>query len=183
MVNSINLNSLQEIVNSGKANHIIKKDGTRIILKYAMTGRGTTLVYGDIILRKNEKNEIQEINPFCITYSGNGESAFGNSCDGGNSRDGGNTSILKPQDRIRKVSGEIIPVVPFTKKPYKINVGDTVERQLKNGDYVLFNRQPTLHTGSMIAKRVIIRPGKTLRFNLASCKSFGADKHFIVRKK
>jgi DNA-directed RNA polymerase beta' subunit len=54
-------------------------------------------------------------------------------------------------------------------------LGDVVERQLKNGDIVLFNRQPTLHKASMLAKRIIVRPCKTFRFNLASTKSFNAD--------
>ena len=45
----------------------------------------------------------------------------------------------------------------------------------KNGDIILFNRQPTLHRGSMLAKRIIVRGNKTFRFNLASTKSFNAD--------
>ena len=40
--------------------------------------------------------------------------------------------------------------------------------------------QPTLHSGSMLAKRIIIRKGKTFRFNLASCKSFNADFDFKI---
>ena len=58
---------------------------------------------------------------------------------------------------------------------YTIEIGDVVERQLKNGDIILFNRQPTLHRGSMLAKRIIVRGNKTFRFNLASTKSFNAD--------
>jgi DNA-directed RNA polymerase III subunit RPC1 len=61
------------------------------------------------------------------------------------------------------------------KRDFKLELGDVVERQLKNGDIVLFNRQPTLHKASMLAKRVIVRPCKTFRFNLASTKSFNAD--------
>jgi DNA-directed RNA polymerase beta' subunit len=56
-----------------------------------------------------------------------------------------------------------------------VEIGDTVERHLKNGDIVLFNRQPTLHRGSMLAKPIIVRGNKTFRFNLASTKSFNAD--------
>jgi DNA-directed RNA polymerase beta' subunit len=54
-------------------------------------------------------------------------------------------------------------------------LGDIIERCLQNGDMVLINRQPTLHGGSMMAHRVIRRPGKTMRLNLAVCKSFNAD--------
>ena len=35
--------------------------------------------------------------------------------------------------------------------------------------------QPTLHSGSMMAQEVVIRPGKTFRFNLSINKSFNAD--------
>jgi DNA-directed RNA polymerase beta' subunit len=70
----------------------------------------------------------------------------------------------------------MITDIEITKKrDFKLEIGDTVERHLKNGDIVLFNRQPTLHKASMLAKRIIIRPCKTFRFNLAATKSFNAD--------
>lgn len=57
-----------------------------------------------------------------------------------------------------------------------MNPGDYVERKLKEGDMLLFNRQPTLHRGSIIAMKV--KPvdfGQTLRMNLAITASFNAD--------
>jgi len=51
----------------------------------------------------------------------------------------------------------------------------TVERQLVDGDVVLFNRQPSLHRMSMMAHRVRIMPGKTFRFNLCVCPPYNAD--------
>ena len=50
-----------------------------------------------------------------------------------------------------------------------------VERQLQNGDYVLLNRQPTLHKASMMAMEILIKDCKTLRMNLAITKPFNAD--------
>jgi DNA-directed RNA polymerase beta' subunit len=58
---------------------------------------------------------------------------------------------------------------------FKLQEGDIVERKLRNGDLVVFNRQPTLHRGSAIAKEIVIREGKTIRMNLASTKTFNAD--------
>jgi len=58
---------------------------------------------------------------------------------------------------------------------FKLQLGDIVERRLQNGDYLILNRQPTLHKGSMLAQRVVRRPGKTIRMNLAITKSFNAD--------
>jgi DNA-directed RNA polymerase II subunit RPB1 len=44
-----------------------------------------------------------------------------------------------------------------------------------DGDILLLNRQPTLHKGSMIAQKIRIIPGKTIRLNLATTKTFNAD--------
>src|SRR2546425_11704498 len=54
-------------------------------------------------------------------------------------------------------------------------VGYTVERQLVDGDIVLFNRQPSLHRMSMMAHEVRVMPHKTFRFNLAVCPPYNAD--------
>ena len=50
-----------------------------------------------------------------------------------------------------------------------------MERYLRDGDFVLLNRQPTLHKASMMAMRILIRPGKTIRMNLSITKPFNAD--------
>jgi len=57
----------------------------------------------------------------------------------------------------------------------KIEPGFVVERELKDGDVVLFNRQPSLHKMSMMAHEVKIVPGKTFRLNLAVCPPYNAD--------
>ncbi len=56
-----------------------------------------------------------------------------------------------------------------------INYGTIVERTLQNGDYVLFNRQPTLHRMSMMGHRVRILPYNTFRLNLSVCTPYNAD--------
>ncbi len=50
-----------------------------------------------------------------------------------------------------------------------------VERQMVDGDVVLFNRQPSLHRMSMMAHRVRVMDGKTFRFNLCVCPPYNAD--------
>jgi DNA-directed RNA polymerase beta' subunit len=49
------------------------------------------------------------------------------------------------------------------------------ERTLEDGDYVLLNRQPTLHRMSMMAHRVRILPHHTFRINLSVCMPYNAD--------
>lgn len=56
-----------------------------------------------------------------------------------------------------------------------IELGDTVYRKLQDGDYVMLNRQPTLHKASMMALKVKILPIKTLKINLAISKPFNCD--------
>lgn len=53
--------------------------------------------------------------------------------------------------------------------------GDIIERQLIDGDLVLFNRQPTLHRVSIMAHEVKLLPGNTLRLNSAATTPYNAD--------
>ncbi|MEM3020553.1 MAG: DNA-directed RNA polymerase subunit A' [Candidatus Micrarchaeaceae archaeon] len=53
--------------------------------------------------------------------------------------------------------------------------GDILDRQLIDGDVVLFNRQPTLHRISINAHIVRVLPGNTFRVHLASVTPYNAD--------
>jgi len=53
--------------------------------------------------------------------------------------------------------------------------GDVVERCLVDDDVVLFNRQPSLHKGSMMSYRVRLMPHKTFRLNMAVTLPLNAD--------
>ncbi|GAA5818008.1 MAG: DNA-directed RNA polymerase subunit A' [Methanobrevibacter sp. CfCl-M3] len=57
----------------------------------------------------------------------------------------------------------------------KLEPGYIIERHLKDGDIVLFNRQPSLHRMSMMAHEVKILPYKTFRLNLCVCPPYNAD--------
>ncbi|MGC9778564.1 MAG: DNA-directed RNA polymerase subunit A' [Candidatus Heimdallarchaeota archaeon] len=63
----------------------------------------------------------------------------------------------------------------------KRNVADSlepgfiVERHLKDGDIVLFNRQPSLHRMSIMAHKVKVMPFRTFRLNLCVCPPYNAD--------
>ncbi|MBE0523235.1 MAG: DNA-directed RNA polymerase subunit A' [Methanosarcinales archaeon] len=56
-----------------------------------------------------------------------------------------------------------------------LELGWKVDRQLKNGDIVLFNRQPSLHRMSIMAHEVKVLPHKTFRLNPAVCPPYNAD--------
>ncbi len=57
----------------------------------------------------------------------------------------------------------------------EIKFGDVVHRHLNNGDYVLFNRQPSLHKMSMMCHKVIIMPYQTFRLNVLDTPPYNAD--------
>jgi DNA-directed RNA polymerase II subunit RPB1 len=64
----------------------------------------------------------------------------------------------------------------YSNTKIQLRVGDIVERHIKDGDYVLFNRQPTLHKMSIMGHEVrIIKYGDTFRMNQAVCKAYNAD--------
>lgn len=58
----------------------------------------------------------------------------------------------------------------------ELKVGDTVDRHLRDGDYVLFNRQPSLHKMSMMCHRVKVMPFQTFRLNVLCTNPYNADK-------
>ncbi len=107
--------------------------------------RGTRLLNGDIIYRGDK--QIPVVN--------------------------GRELVLEGDKVLR--NGEFIDKIKYSNRSYSLTNGWIVHRPLQDDDYVLLNRQPTLHMASMLAMRVKIKPHKTLRFNLASTKGFNAD--------
>jgi len=53
--------------------------------------------------------------------------------------------------------------------------GYRVERHLQDGDFVIFNRQPSLHKMSMMGHRARIMPYSTFRLNLCVTTPYNAD--------
>ncbi|KAK4170350.1 hypothetical protein QBC43DRAFT_4430 [Cladorrhinum sp. PSN259] len=57
----------------------------------------------------------------------------------------------------------------------QIEYGWKVERHLVDGDYIIFNRQPSLHKESMMGHRVRVMPYSTFRLNLSVTSPYNAD--------
>jgi hypothetical protein len=112
-----NIEILTQIVNSGRANYVLKNNGkTRINLERALFRKGTELLYGDIIYRQNGDQIRVET---------------------GKER-------LKDGDRVKRNEEFLVDLKYPTRREYKLEIGDIVERKLMNRDIVLLNRQPTL---------------------------------------
>ena len=64
------------------------------------------------------------------------------------------------------------PMAGFTSKPMGPKI---VLRHVQNGDYLLVNRQPTLHKPSIQCHKARIMPGqRTIRMHYSCCKAFNA---------
>ena len=57
----------------------------------------------------------------------------------------------------------------------QLQVGWVVERHIVDGDYIIFNRQPSLHKESMMGHRVKVMPYSTFRLNLSVTSPYNAD--------
>ncbi len=150
-VSEFNRDYLLDIIYNEKANFIVRND-KRINLKYALYTQGTKLLPHDVIKRVNNLGKYYNID---VKYDTN-------------------KYKLLPGDVLIRDGKEMNGVKYCEKNVIKLNVGDIVERQLKDGDVLYLNRQPTLHTGSMIAQKIKIIPGKTFRFPLAITKCYNA---------
>ncbi|MBU1196933.1 DNA-directed RNA polymerase subunit A' [Candidatus Micrarchaeota archaeon] len=78
--------------------------------------------------------------------------------------------VIRPDGKRKKVTP-----VNLEETLSEITIGYTIERQLMDGDIVIFNRQPSLHRISMMCHTVKVLPGKTFRFNVADCRPYNAD--------
>ena len=77
---------------------------------------------------------------------------------------------------LERKNGENISLRYVDKENIIINVGDIIHRHMLDGDYILFNRQPTLHRMSMMSHKVkVLSKGDTFRMNVADTKPYNAD--------
>ncbi|CEH14257.1 beta and beta-prime subunits of dna dependent rna-polymerase [Ceraceosorus bombacis] len=72
-------------------------------------------------------------------------------------------------------TGERIDLKYNKRSDMALQYGWTVERHLRDGDYVLFNRQPSLHKMSMMCHRVKLMDFSTFRLNLSVTPPYNAD--------
>ena len=66
----------------------------------------------------------------------------------------------------------------YRKKEIELRNGDIVERHIINDDFILFNRQPTLHKPSMMGHKIQVLHNNdcdTFRMNVSVCKPYNAD--------
>jgi DNA-directed RNA polymerase II subunit RPB1 len=165
-VNRFNFDYLNKLVQEGKANYLLRGDKT-FNLKYALQKNYEKGPHDKIKVKyykKNRETGERELHwkwEYISTIEMITKKPF----------------VPKQGDIVfNNETGEYIDhFPPQEKKVFKLEYGDIVERHLKDGDRVLLNRQPTLHKGSILAPKIKILPGKTLRLPISICQSFNAD--------
>lgn len=76
---------------------------------------------------------------------------------------------------LKKKDGALFDIKRSPHLIHSMEIGDTVDRYLQNGDVVIINRQPTLHRGSMMAAYVRIFECSTFRLNYSTMVPLNAD--------
>lgn len=149
-VTALNIERLTTLLSQHKINYVIRKGSSqRINMKYALHRQRSRLQFGDYIQKPDGR----------LVFVRNEKQFF----------------HLQPHDRVIRDGRIVEDFEHAIPKFFVLEMGDVVERKLQDGDVLLLNRQPTLHKGSMMAFKVRIRSGKTIRMNLAITKSFNAD--------
>ena len=78
--------------------------------------------------------------------------------------------VIRPDGKRKKITPELKEEIIDELEP-----GYKVERHMRDGDIVLFNRYPSLHSGSLMAHFVKVLPGRTFRLHPATVLPYNAD--------
>jgi DNA-directed RNA polymerase beta' subunit len=164
-VNDDNLEFWKKEVNSGRVKTLIKDDGTKINLKYAREKKGFELLWGDRVIRNGK-----EIDP--VVYEMLKGKKF----------------VLQPGDKVKglreltsgKLKGRysiriIVPSVFPSTKYVEVKPGYKCEAMLQDGQWILFNRQPSLHKFSILAGKAKFLWNSVIRLNPSLCGPLNAD--------
>ena len=147
-------------------------------IRYNLAGKRTnfsarTVISPDPMLKLNEVGVPQEIAqkltvPERITAWS--QAWLRSFVERGPASNPGANYIIRPDGRRKRITNETKEEILEELAP-----GYIVERHLMDGDIAIFNRQPSLHRMSMMAHRIRVLPGRTLRLNPAVCHPYNAD--------
>ena len=74
-----------------------------------------------------------------------------------------------------RLAGRRIKVNKKIRSEHTLTYGDEIDRWLQNGDYVVFNRQPTLHKQGIMGYEVVLGKPKTIGLHLGYTPQHNAD--------
>lgn len=89
-----------------------------------------------------------------------------------------NDKVVKYVPGSGEMAGKMFSITESMKRALKLQIGDICHRHLQNGDYVLVNRQPTLHRQGMMGHRVVLSESmetKIFGLHLSATTALNAD--------
>lgn len=78
--------------------------------------------------------------------------------------------VIRPDGRRKRITEELVEELCNEIQP-----GYKLERHLRDGDVVLFNRHPSLHKQSLMSHRVRVLPSRTFRIHPGTAFPYNAD--------
>lgn len=149
-INNMNIEKYNYIVNNTDEISVLIRNNNRFFIPTLKKKHGTLINHGDKIIRDGKE--------IIVT----------------------NCKIKILEDDIiykLKDDNKYLKIDTITEKNKEIilEIGDMVERYLKDGDYIILNRQPTLHKNSMLGMKVKIKPYDIIRVNLSIVTGFNMD--------
>lgn len=177
VVTPFNYSRLSELVNQHKATHVVRMDGEnrrKHNLGILLHTKPTPLFYGDTVYRvTREKEEVTDPQPGDYQFEYRDKTLVNVSVFEGKGAPK-STSVkyfrevererevrvreskhLRQGDRVvHKHLGNTEMAATEMPRQFVLEMGDVVHRHLQDGDWVILNRQPTLHVGSEMACRI-----------------------------
>lgn len=145
---SANLQECQRLVDAGEVT-CVTRDGKCKKLSIIMNRKGTRVYTGDTIVNsRGEECTVRSTDP---------------------------TRYIQAGERLYRNGQEVTNIIPSQSCDFSLRIGDVIERYINNGDYIITNRQPSLHRGSMKAMKMRRAVGSTIRVQLTACASFNMD--------
>lgn len=83
--------------------------------------------------------------------------------------------IIVRKSLIENKEEKIVYKEEYTRLNLNLQEGDVINRKLQDNDWIVLNRQPTLHKASMMGHKVKIVSTNTIQMNVAACGPYNAD--------
>jgi DNA-directed RNA polymerase beta' subunit len=167
-VNRLNYEHLMDLIRQGKVNYVIRGDKS-----YNMKYVGSQKQYEKspldrILITSKNQMEVDGKTEDVVSYKW----VTVDEWETVNRK----PFMIRKTDRVWKSDGSFVEGIEHSVvRHFDLRLGDVVERQLRNGDRVILNRQPTLHKGSMLCPKIKILKGRTLRLPISICSAYNAD--------
>lgn len=161
-VTTYNVDELTRRVNADGADFatsIVRANGDEINVQKLKTDRGTPLQHGDRVVDVESGETL-----YVVTDCYRTPAAMTNA-----------VAVGRRLQVVAASSGDVVGYRPPSNRGIALNVGDKLNRHLRDGDLLLVNRQPTLHRNSMLAFHARLLGGRTFRLNLAVTAGFNMD--------